>query len=294
MEQAVVFNIQKFSIHDGPGIRTVVFFKGCPLRCLWCSNPESQRMPPQIMRDMKKCTHCGRCAEVCPTGAMSAELSLDDESFQRCVEECPVSALSLAGSRKSVREVFDVVMQDLPFYQKSGGGVTYSGGEPALQTDFIHSLSALLREQGVHIAAETTGYVPERDFLRFADCVDLLLFDLKHTDSLRHREGTGVPNERILSNLRRAAGLGKQIIVRIPVIPGFNDSLRDAEEFAKLLSGIGLTRMHLLPFHQMGEEKYRSLQQEYAMSGVRPLHSEDLKEMADILTAAGLDVQIGG
>lgn len=296
MKKGVVFNIQKFSIHDGPGIRTTVFLKGCPLRCKWCANPESQSGRVQILYDGEKCCHCQSCVSVCPSGAI--RMKEDDRihiDFGKCtgclscVLACPGKALSNEGEYRSVDEVFDVCMQDEDFYLESGGGVTISGGEGMTQPDFVEELVQKLKERGIHTAIETTGYASEEVFQRLAPQFDLLLFDVKQYDAGKHKEGTGVTNERILSNLKWAKEQGLSILPRIPVIPGFNDSLEDAAGIANLFHEIGLDTVQLLPFHQMGEKKYELLNQDYELKEVKALHPEDLEEYQQIFAERGID-----
>lgn len=294
--QGTVFNIQKFSIHDGPGIRTTVFLKGCPLRCKWCANPESQIAKVQVLYDAKKCIQCRKCVQTCQKQAIS--MSDDGRvciSFERCsgclkcVHGCPGRALTHEGEQKTVDEVLEVCMQDADFYAESGGGVTISGGEGMVQSDFAEALILRLKEKGVHTAIETTGHVSSQVFQRLAPQFDLLLFDVKHSDSAKHKWGTGVGNEQILENLRWANDQGLNILPRIPVIPGFNAELEDAEGISALLADIGLKRVQLLPFHQMGERKYEFLNRDYALTGVKALHPEDLKEYQQVFLDQGLD-----
>ena len=294
--EGIVFNVQKFSIHDGPGIRTTVFLKGCPLRCQWCANPESQLSGVQILYDEKKCLRCGQCVRCCPKQALS--MGTDKRvyvNFQRCngcllcARQCPGKALTHEGERKSVEELVDVCLQDRAFYEESGGGVTISGGEGMAQPDFTEALTTALRERGIHTAIETTGCVSAEVFRRLAPLFDLLLFDVKHYDPVRHREGTGVGNERIVENLTWARQRGLAILPRVPVIPGFNNTAKDAEGLSRLLNQIGLNRVQLLPFHQMGERKYEFLNREYSLKDVKALHPEDLAEYRQIFLGAGLD-----
>ncbi|MEG1426449.1 MAG: glycyl-radical enzyme activating protein [Oscillospiraceae bacterium] len=275
--EATIFNIQKFSLHDGPGIRTVVFFKGCPLACRWCANPESQNSLPELLRDKKKCARCGRCAE-----------GKGDPA------QCPAGALSLEGKINTPKQVFELVMQDREFYRGSGGGVTYSGGEPLLYGDFLTELSALLRREGIHIAAETTGFGSSEQFQKLCRAVDLLLFDVKHWDSRKHKEQTGVPNEQIFENLRLAAGQHLPIVARIPIIPGFNNTMEDVDKIGRLLRDVGIDKGNLLPFHQLGENKYALLGKPYAMAGVPSLHKEDLAGLLTILQKYLPQAKIGG
>ena len=276
--KGIVFNIQKFSIHDGPGVRTTVFLKGCPLRCKWCSNPESQLSRVQIMYHI--------------SAAEDGRIHID---FNRCtgclacVQGCPGRALTNEGEYKTVDEVVDVCMQDVDFYEESGGGVTISGGEGMVQPDFVEALILRLKEKGIHTAIETTGCVSPEVFHRLAPLFDLLLFDVKQYDSEKHKIGTGVGNELIVENLRWAHEQGLNVLPRIPVIPGFNAELSDAEGIAKLLHDIGLDRVQLLPFHQMGERKYEFLNRDYEMTGVKALHPEDLTDYQNVFLNLGIE-----
>jgi pyruvate formate lyase activating enzyme len=258
-DRGFIFNIQKFSIHDGPGIRTVVFYMGCPLNCLWCSNPESQNSSAELLR----------IAE----GAAGAHLE----------------AVSLSGKEYSLEEVMELCLQDREFYEESGGGVTLSGGEALSQSSFVIRLLDALGGQGIHRALETTGFAPPETFAGVISRTDLLLFDIKHHDSKRHREGAGVDNDLILANLKFALEKGVDILPRIPVIPGYNDALTDAEQFSALRLGLGLKRVQLLPFHQFGEKKYETLQKPYTMKGIPNMHREDLQGYREVFIRNGMD-----
>jgi pyruvate formate lyase activating enzyme len=242
----LLFNIQKFSLHDGPGIRTVVFFKGCPLSCRWCSNPESQQV--QVSQECQK-------------------------------------ALSLNVRRYDLDEILEICLQDQPFYEESGGGVTLSGGEPLAQGEFAALLLRALKDRRIHTAMETTGYAPPDVFREAALAADLLLFDIKHYDERHHIDGTGVPMGPILANLKTALAAEKPLLPRIPIIPGFNNALEDAEGFVRLLASLGLKEVQLLPFHQFGEKKYEALNIPYPMRGTPQLHKEDLEEYRRIFLA---------
>ena len=292
----IIFNIQKFSIHDGPGVRTTVFLKGCPLRCVWCSNPESQAFKPQVLYHESDCVHCQTCAASCPEQAISVggdgKVHIDFSKCKgclTCVHSCSKRALTNEGETKTVDEVLAVCMQDIDFYEESGGGVTISGGEGMAQPDFVEALVQRLREKGVHTAIETTGCVQAAVFQRLAPQFDLLLFDVKQWDPQKHKEGTGMGNEQILENIRWGQDQGLNILPRIPVIPGFNAELEDAEGIASLLCDIGFTRAQLLPFHQMGERKYEFLNRTYELTGVKALHPEDLTAYQQIFLDKGID-----
>lgn len=299
MQTATVFNIQKFSLDDGPGIRTVVFLKGCPLRCYWCANPESQARRPQLEWNERICVGCRACLAACP-GARAAEkngklhidvceLDADAPGVASAVSGCPGRALSVTGRTRSVEDVLEECMQDEPFYQQSGGGVTLSGGEPLTWPDFCVELLEQLRERGVDTNIETTAYVPARDFDRVTELLDHAYIDMKHWDAAAHVEGTGVDNALILENTRRAIERGVDVLVRTPVIPGFNDSIDDARHFAQLLHEIGAERVQLLPFHNLGESKYDLLGRDYRLHGLTNLHEEDLEEFRQAYVDAGID-----
>lgn len=297
----MIFNIQKFSINDGPGIRTVVFFKGCPLECGWCANPESQEPRLQIMWDEKKCRHCRACVRSCPSMAIKhvdGAIVIDHKKCSGsgvcsargiCVEKCSAHALKTEGERRSIEEIVRVVMQDEPFYAESGGGVTLSGGEPMMQPEFAIELLKALKSKGIHTAIETTGFASPAVFDRIIEHLDLLLFDIKHWDEAEHKRATRVSNEPILRNMRHAIESGKEVLPRLPVIPNYNDSLEDARGFVRRLKYVGASRVQLLPFHQFGENKYRMLGRAYAFEGIRSLHAEDLTEFQKVFADAGID-----
>lgn len=297
-----IFNIQKFSLHDGPGIRTVVFFKGCPLACKWCANPESQKLSEELYYDYKKCTFCLKCIKNCPNRGITAHKQLHRISINRdkctlcgtCAKVCSFGALKIEGKQLSLSEVVTEVMKDAPFYEQSGGGVTLSGGEVLHQAEFAMKLMAELKQKNLHIAVETTGYADGELFNRFIDYVDLLLFDIKHYDNQKHIEGTSVSNEVIISNLKAAVCKNKEVVARIPIIPNFNSSLIDSEGFIVLLNSIPVKNVNLLPFHQFGEYKYDMLNMKYALKGYQNMHEEDLFLHKELFIKNGFNVQIGG
>lgn len=282
--RGTVFNIQKFSVNDGPGIRTVVFMKGCPLHCAWCANPESQSARPQILWDKRKCIHCQQCTENCHLSAISFHedhFHVDDticDSCSLCVRECPAAALKKEGERNTVQEVLNIVEQDRAFYEESGGGITLSGGELLMQPRFAENLLKAAHENGLHTACETTGFAQKDTFAKIMKHVDWIYMDLKHWDPHKHKEGTGVFNEIIIENMKYAIDQGYDVHVRIPVIPGFNDTIEDAGHFAETLRKAGTDEVQLLPFHQFGENKYDMLDCSYAYGNKKAYHPEDLEE----------------
>lgn len=295
MRKGTIFNIQKFSTNDGPGVRTTVFFKGCPLRCKWCANPESQSAAVQILYDQSRCVRCSACVHTCPQKAVTLTergISIDPGTCAgclQCVHGCPGEALSYEGEYRTVQEVVDICLQDQDFYETSGGGVTISGGEGMAQPEFLEELLKELKRHQIHLAIETTGYAEPEVFQRLAPMFDLLLFDVKHYDSNRHLEGTGVPNERVVGNLRWAISQGIKVLPRIPVIPGFNASLKDAAGIAALLKEAGAYQVQLLPFHQFGENKYHKLSREYAYENVKALHEDDLADYRQAFLDRGME-----
>jgi pyruvate formate lyase activating enzyme len=264
-DSGVVFNIQRCSLHDGPGIRTTVFLKGCPLRCFWCQNPESQSGGPELLLDRRKCTLCGICRQACRTGA----LRLDGDSlvFDRggcigcgsCVSSCPNEARSISGKRMTVEEVMREVIKDLKFYKKSGGGATLSGGEPLAQPHFAGELFRRCKGEGLHTTLDTCGYAPWSTIKGLLEYADLVLFDIKHLDAAKHAEATGRDNRLILENAKKIAKL-KPMRVRVPMIPGFNDSIETIREIADFAEKeLGCPVIDLLPYNRLGEIKYEFL-----------------------------------
>ncbi|WP_297424823.1 glycyl-radical enzyme activating protein [Clostridium sp.] len=296
--KACIFNIQKYSIHDGPGIRTVVFFKGCPLSCLWCSNPESQDNKIQIVCDKTKCVQCLHCIDICPNDAISLKNNHIEVSSNKCIScftcknSCPNKAFSAEGKFLTLSEVMKDVMKDEMFYEESNGGVTLSGGEVLMQHEFACELLKLLKEKNIHTAIETTGYTSKEIFVQFIENVDLLLFDMKHYDREKHFKATNVYNDLIIENLKLAIDIEKEVIIRIPVIPNINSSLEDAKGFCKLLKSVNAKKVNLLPFHQFGQKKYELLNKSYTFENVKQLHEEDLLEYKNIFIKNGFDCYI--
>ena len=258
----LLFDVKRFALHDGPGIRTTAFLKGCPLSCAWCHNPESQSAAPELMVWAERCVSCAACVAACPVGAISmsgggAQTDRDlCTACGACVLACPADARAIAGATWSVKQLLDVIEKDLLFYDESDGGVTLSGGEPLAQSAFAASLLAACQARRIHTAVDTCGFAEWRDLDRVAQETDLFLFDVKMIDEARHRKLTGVSNELIFENLRRLSEEGKRLWIRYPVIPGVNDAQRDIVALGRLVRGLrSVEAVHLLPFHRGGERK---------------------------------------
>lgn len=290
--KANLINIQKFSIHDGPGIRTTVFFKGCPLRCKWCANPESQIHEIQIFRQAENCINCLTCFNTCKHAAISKDLVIDYKkciNCFECVKNCPKNCLTIKGEETDIEDCVKECIKDIEFYKTSKGGVTLSGGECFLQEEFATELIKELKKYDIHIAAETCGYVDKEVFKRLASKIDLLLFDFKHYDREKHKEATGVYNDLIIDNLKYAIDNGIDHLVRIPVIPGFNDSIEDAKKFSEKFKELKVDKVQLLPFHQLGEKKYELYNMNYVYKDVKALHKEDLEEYKQVFLDNGIE-----
>ena len=287
MNQAGLVDIKHFAVHDGPGIRTTVFLKGCPLRFLWCHNPESVRSEPELAL-LEKCVKCGACAEVCSCHRVEGGSHVLDRgrcvACGRCVDACLFDALVLYGRKVTPEEILPELLEDRLFYTQSGGGVTLSGGEPLLHPAFCAELFGLLQHEGIPCAMDTCGEVPWSAFEAVLPVTELFLFDLKQMDPERHRRCTGVSNERILENLRRLSDTGKEIEIRMPLVPGFNDEEENLEAAGRFLAGLKPLRgVRLLPYHSFGRSKYRAVGHPDTMPDVASPSSEQLAHAADIL-----------
>jgi pyruvate formate lyase activating enzyme len=295
--RGVVFDLQRYSLEDGPGLRLLIFFKGCPLRCLWCSNPESQEKHPDIFFDSARCHKCGRCAEVCPSGALSLDADTGiGRDIRRCrlcgdcLTSCPYRARRWVGKRVSVDDLVREVRREAPFFRRSNGGVTLGGGEPLLQGVFAIELLRALRSEGVHTAVETCGFGEWESISRMAEYTDLFLYDLKQLDSGKHERLTGKDNRPILENLQWLAKNHENIIIRYPLIPGCNDSDGDIFALILYLKGIrSLRKVELLPYHRYGEMKYRMLGRSYELEGRKPLAEERIFAIRNLLLAHGFE-----
>ncbi len=254
--KGMLFDIQRASTVDGPGFRTTVFFKGCNLRCAWCHNPESQSAVPQLLFYQERCTHCGLCERVCPYGLRKCDLC------GKCADACPQEARSLCGMEYTVEDAMKKILPDRLFYQTSGGGATFSGGECMLQLGFLKELLDSCKKEKIHTAVDTAGAVPWRSFEEILPYTDMFLYDVKSMNSQRHKEYTGVGNEQILENLSRLLQMQKRVWVRVPIIPGVNDTLEEMRALRAFLLANGYPKkVELLPYHRMGEMKWKALGQ---------------------------------
>jgi pyruvate formate lyase activating enzyme len=296
-----VFNLQRCSIHDGPGIRTTVFLKGCPLACSWCHNPEGIDDAPVLMISSDRCLSCKSCSEVCPVdtgGAAPAGEPWNREVCIRCgscVEACPADAREIAGREYGVVELIDVLESDRVFFESSGGGVTFSGGEPLAQADFLSACLRECRRRGLHTAVDTCGLAPRETVLEVAALADVVLFDLKHIDPDRHRAETGVGNRIILENLRALSEGGSEVWIRIPVIPGFNDDRQNIGATGAFLED--LPRRHrvcLLPYHNIAEGKRSRLEEMAVRPDIQAPDAAVLSNFAENLMQRDLEVEVGG
>ena len=289
-----VFDVQRYSLHDGPGIRTTVFLKGCPLACRWCHNPESQSFAPEVLVTAERCLSCGTCATACEHGAPPPG-DARCTACGACVEACPAGARRLAGRETTVAEVMREVLRDRVFYDDSGGGVTFSGGEPLAQPAFLAALLDASRAAGIHTAVDTCGFAPRGRLMALAPRVDLFLFDVKIVDDARHRALTGVPSAPILANLRALAAAGAAVWIRVPVVPGLNDAEDDLAAAAAVVAALpGAHRVSLLPYHRTGAAKARRLGRARPDIGAEPPPRARLEELAAIFRERGLVTNIGG
>lgn len=309
--RGLVADIDHFAVHDGPGIRTAVYLKGCPLRCIWCHSPETQAFSPELLYLPQKCSACGLCLTACEPGALAlVEEQSTDPTESRdckvsidwgrcthcgaCAKVCYPGALKMSGTWIAVADLVVEVEKDIPFFTASGGGVTLSGGEATAQPDFAYRFLAGCRALGVHTALETNGCAPWKVYQDLLGVVDLFLYDIKHMDDTSHRKLTGASNHMALENLRRLAERGADVTVRVPCIPGCNDDPANIEATAAYVRQIGLKVIHLLPYNISAGAKYAWLGKEYSLGQITAQSSERMDQLAGICRAQGLTVEVGG
>jgi pyruvate formate lyase activating enzyme len=301
MTEGIIFDIKKYAIHDGPGIRTTVFFKGCPLACRWCHNPEGITVASQRIYRQERCVSCGECIQVCPQKVITrtADGIIRDPArcdlCQTCAEHCPSEAVEFVGHKVTVDEVIRQIEKDTAFYDQSGGGVTLSGGEPLMQPDFLMELLEACSDLDLHRTVDTTGYADAELLLQVAQKTDLFLYDLKIMDVTKHRDFTGVSNQLILDNLKMLSENKARIQVRIPIIPGINtnaDNIHHTADFVATLPGV--EHISVLPFHNSARGKYRRLGMECMSADMQSPSNEHLNRIAGWLQQSGLQVKIRG
>lgn len=296
----IIFNIQRYSVQDGPGVRTTVFMKGCPLRCLWCSNPESQRPHPEVSHRNTLCTKCGRCLEACPRDAISlcqTGIRINRSKCDNCglcVPVCYPGAIEVLGREATVDEVLVEAKKDALFYRNSGGGVTVSGGEPLGQPDFVAELLCRCQDAGLHTTIDSCGYAPPEALKAVLPYADLVLFDVKHMQEEPHRKATAVSNRRILSNALAIASAGVSMTMRLPLIPGINDSEENVRCTARFAQELGVRRLDLLPYHRFGTSKYTNLDRRYRLDGLTSPADELVEHLKAMLEDMGLECRVGG
>ena len=302
MSTGLIFDIKRFSIHDGPGIRTTVFLKGCPLHCSWCHNPESQGTKPDVMLHPRRCIRCEACIEACPEHAISAADDggvITDRGLcvrcGTCSETCYAGARERVGREYTVEALLEEIESDRDFYEESGGGVTLSGGEPLVQPQFTLDVLRACQSRGIHTALDTCGAVSWRVLDSVRPFTDLFLYDLKHMDDGAHKQSTGASNRRILENLERLSSLGHSIRLRFAVIPGINDSERNVQKTGEFAAALpGRHSIALLPYHAAAADKYKKLGQSYRLVDTDPPGEERMAAIAAVLEGFGLEVTQGG
>jgi pyruvate formate lyase activating enzyme len=298
--RGLIADIQTYSVNDGPGIRTTIFLKGCPLKCNWCHNPEMINVYNEVWYKGVLCSSCGKCIDVCPESAIKEYK--DDRVIDRdactacmkCVEVCPSNAMCGIGWLVNVEDALKEIQKSEVFYRRGGGGVTISGGEPLLQPRFTTEFLKECQKRLIHTALDTCGYAPWGTLSEVAKYADLILFDIKHVDPMKHEQGTHVSNELILENLKKLVKATRSIRIRIPIVPKFNDSEDDMRGIAELVTLNNLREVDLLPYHTYAEAKYKMLGRKYELAGTQPPADDQMQRFRAILQGYGLTVSIGG
>ncbi len=301
MKSGLIFDIKRYAIHDGPGIRTTVFLKGCPLQCPWCHNPEGQDSNPELSYNETRCLEdCSECIKICPQDALSFVnrlVSIDRDKCDLCGDcapACPTEALEIIGRDLSVEEVMEEIEKDRVFFEESGGGVTFSGGEPLAQLEFLKAVLDKCKKKGLHTVLDTCGYAPYEYIEEIAKKIDLFLYDLKLMDDKKHQEAMGVSNKLIIENLKKLSEKGSQIIVRIPIIEGVNDTEENIIGTAKFIASLpGIKEISLLPYHKGGRQKYSRLNKASKMDKAPSPSKEKIKKIKKKLEHYGFEVKIG-
>ncbi len=300
MGSCLLFNIQKFSLHDGPGIRTTIFLKGCPLKCRWCHNPEGLNNKIEMLHNQDKCTLCGECIKRCPKSAIQminnrietdmSKCNLCDE----CTHYCIYGAREIAGKEYSIDDIVKIVLKDKIFYEESKGGVTLSGGEPIMQIDCVEELLKRLKQENIHIAVDTSGIMPFKYYEQIYKYTDLFLYDIKLIDEEKHKKFTGVSNSIILDNLRKLSKIHNNINIRLPIIEGVNADDEHINALINLIRGLGIKNINLLPYHDISRHKYKKLDMEYDGQEMSVPTSEKMENFKLRLEDEGYTVKIGG
>jgi pyruvate formate lyase activating enzyme len=297
MSEGIIFNVQRFSLHDGPGIRTTVFLKGCPLKCLWCQNPEGISNELAHIKHFKKCIGCRSCFDGCPEGAIrfnSEGPVIDQAKCKRCfvcVDNCPVLALEVAGRRVKAQELVNELLKDRLVFEESGGGITFSGGEPFFQAQFLLALLKLLKTQGIHTAIETCGHTAWQNLEQASGLTDLFLYDLKLIDPADYKIYTGVSGKLILENLKKLVALDCKLEVRMPLIPGVNDDQAHLQKAVDFLFETGIKNVELIPYHNYGEAKYAKVGLNYQLSGLTSMSKDALEKAGLFLESSGIKIR---
>ncbi len=300
MRKGMIFNVERYAIHDGPGIRTTVFFKGCSLRCWWCHNPEGQNLSRELVFRENRCINCGECVKKCPRKALacsSREVVLNRKNCNVCgvcAQVCPSEALSVAGQEKSTEEVVETIERDIAFYDESGGGATFSGGEPLMQPDFLKELLSLCNEKGIHTTLDTSGYASREVLDIISHKVNLFLYDIKSMDDAKHKKYTGASNRLVLKNLQRIISGGCDIAVSLPIIPGVNNDEKNICRTGEFLSSLrNVKYVSLLPYHRAGVAKYKNLGRHFKLEKTQSPSSMEIDALKQRLETFGLEVRIG-